>query len=138
MNPPKVIVTRGEATEEYRLPLPFAPTYREMDLITDVTKMDYWSVLAGAGVEVKADVAVAIYAKARCKGGCTLEQANAIFDLPFGSIELVTLEEEEQEVEQTPEALSGVVGSESDNAAETLTSSLPSTPSETPVVSGTP
>lgn len=88
MNAPKVVVKKGDAVDEYPLPLPFVPTYREMNLIKRVTDLSVLQILAGAGSDPDADFAVAIYAMKRERHEFSQADAEALFDLPFGAIEI--------------------------------------------------
>lgn len=88
MNAPKVVVRRGDAVDEYPLPLPFVPTYREMNLIKRVTDLSVLQILGGAGSDPDADFAVAIYAMKRERPDFSQADAEALFDLPFGGIEI--------------------------------------------------
>lgn len=118
---PKVVVTRGTAVDEYPLPLPMIPTYREMNIIKRLTGLTIGEVIAGAGGDPDADMAVAIYAIKRENPAFSLREAERLFDLPFGAIEIDFGEVPEEG--GSPEAPG--LGSEPDSDEVSLSDSEP-------------
>lgn len=139
MNAPKVVIRRGDAVDEYPLPLPIDPSYREMNLMENAMERPVGLILMYAGVSPTYDVAVAIYAIARERGReFTSSDSEDLLDLKMGQIEVVYADKPEPEVPgEDPLSASDAIASESDSAADTPTVSPPST-SETPEDSGTP
>lgn len=138
MNAPKVVIRRGEAVDEYPLPLPIEPTYREMNLMENAIERPVGLILMFAGVSPTYDVAVAIYAMARERGReFTGADSEDLLDLPMGAIEVVYADAVEVVPDETPLPVSGDSASRSDSAADKPIDSPPST-SETLEDSGTP
>ncbi len=126
MNAPKVVVKRGEAVDEYPLPLPMLPTYREMALIQRVTDLTFGEIISGAGGDNPvADYAVALYAIKREKPLFDAEDAGELLDLPYGAIEIHFGPAEEPDPD--PLSRSGSDASESAPPAETPNGSESST-----------
>lgn len=88
MSESKVLIRRGDAVDEYPLPLPMVPTYREMNLIKRVTGLTIGEIIVGAGGDPDADFAVALYAMKRENPAFDERDAARLFDLPFGAIEI--------------------------------------------------
>jgi hypothetical protein len=78
----------GGLVDEYPLPLPMLPTYREMNLIKKVTGLTIGEIILGIGDDPDADFAVAVYAIKRANPEFGFEEAQALFDVPFGGIEI--------------------------------------------------
>jgi hypothetical protein len=78
----------GGLVDEYPLPLPMLPTYREMNLIKKVTGLTIGAIILGIGDDPDADFAVAVYAIKRANPEFGIEEAQALFDVPFGGIEI--------------------------------------------------
>jgi hypothetical protein len=139
MNAPKVVVKRGETVEEFPLPLPIVPSYREMNMMENAMERPAATILFFAGVSPAYDVAVAIYAMSRERGRAFAQSdAEDLLDLPMGAIEVVYADEAAEEaVNPDPLSGSGSPEPESDSGEDKQTSSESST-SETPEGSGIP
>jgi hypothetical protein len=133
---PKVLVKRDGSVYEYPLPLPFVPTYREMNLIQKVTSLSVLEILARAGADPNADFAVAIYAIKRANPGFSEDDAEALYDLPFGAIE-IHFDEADEVADPDPLSPGGEEPSESSSETDKPETS-PSSTSADIAVSGTP
>jgi hypothetical protein len=94
----------GGLVDEYPLPLPMLPTYREMNLIKKVTGLVIGDVLRGMGNDPDADLALAMYAIKRERPDFDVAEAQALFDLPFGAIEIHFGDDIDAEEGGSPEA----------------------------------
>lgn len=88
MDAPKVVVRRGDAVDEYPLPLPMIPTYREMNLLKKVTGLTIGEIMLRMGEDPDADFAVAIFAMKRENPSFDQADAEKLFDLALGDIEI--------------------------------------------------
>jgi hypothetical protein len=78
----------GGLVDEYPLPLPMLPTYREMNLIKKVTGLVIGDVLRGMGNDPDADLRARDVRDQAGRPDFDVAEAQALFDLPFGAIEI--------------------------------------------------